>query len=83
MHSRSSRNPLTQAPTAPFLTLIREGSGWRVVGCPDVKRSSPGTPPPANPTPRPNKPRAAARAAGAKTATTTAEKQKTWGEARR
>ncbi|GAA2670867.1 hypothetical protein GCM10009864_46270 [Streptomyces lunalinharesii] len=59
--------PTGLAPTCLSSTLIREGTGWREVGCPDVKRSSPGTPPPANPAPHPYKPRAAAHAAGANT----------------
>ncbi|GCB94351.1 hypothetical protein SALB_07150 [Streptomyces noursei] len=54
-----------RTPTAPPPTLIREGSGVRVVGCPDVKRSSPDTPPPAPPTPHPTSPAQRPRAAGA------------------
>ncbi|GAA2694844.1 hypothetical protein GCM10009864_82170 [Streptomyces lunalinharesii] len=84
-HARTLLPEPTPRPAPTRLsppTHPREVSGWRVVGCPDVKRSSPGTPPPANPTPHPNKPRAAATRRRRNSETPTAEQPTTYDKPR-
>ncbi|GAA2665879.1 hypothetical protein GCM10009864_38910 [Streptomyces lunalinharesii] len=71
-------NPPTRTPNPLPSTHKREGTGVREVGCPDVKRSSPDTPPPAHPAPPPTSPAQRPRAAGANSESPTAGKPATY-----